>query len=155
MCAHTQFFPLEWVQTLLTFVNTRMQLFSPNTVFGVISMLIQIDTQRYQQLRTGLWVWAGPCSKAMCNCIKSSRSVVKNLPANARDAGSTPGSGAAPGHPLQCSGLENPMDRGAWWGYGPWVTKSRTVPILKMKNGGTGITHPLFNSGNCHFPGQN
>ena len=48
--------------------------------------------------------------------------VVKNPPANAgelRDAGSIPGSGKSPGeghgNPLQCSCLENPMDRGAWW----------------------------------------
>ena len=48
--------------------------------------------------------------------------MVKNLPANAgdvRDAGSIPGSGRAPeggpGNALQCSCLENPMDRGAWW----------------------------------------
>ena len=46
--------------------------------------------------------------------------VVKNLPTNAgdvRDAGSIPGSEKAPGrgngNPLQCSCLENPMDRGA------------------------------------------
>ena len=51
---------------------------------------------------------------------------VKNLPANARDArdvGSIPGSGRSPGggnsNPLQYSCLENPMDRGAWWGYSP------------------------------------
>ena len=48
--------------------------------------------------------------------------VVKNLPANAEDtgdAGLIPGSGRSPGegngNPLQCSCLENPMDRGAWW----------------------------------------
>ena len=47
--------------------------------------------------------------------------VVKNLLANAgatRDLGSIPGSGRVPGegdgNPLQYSGLENPMDRGAW-----------------------------------------
>ena len=44
--------------------------------------------------------------------------MVKNLPANAGDAGSIPGSGRPPGgghgSPLQCSCLENPMDRGAW-----------------------------------------
>ena len=47
--------------------------------------------------------------------------VVKNLLANAgdvRDVGSIPGSGTSPGeghgNPLQCSCLENPMDRGAW-----------------------------------------
>ena len=46
--------------------------------------------------------------------------VVKNLPASAgdmRDAGSIPGLGrslgAGGGNPLQCSCLENPMDRGA------------------------------------------
>ena len=36
-----------------------------------------------------------------------------------REAGWTPGSGRSPGgghgNPLQCSCLENPMDRGAWW----------------------------------------
>ena len=48
--------------------------------------------------------------------------MVKNQPANEgdiRDAGSIPGSGRSPGEghgdPLQCSCLENPMDRGAWW----------------------------------------
>ena len=44
--------------------------------------------------------------------------VVKNLPANAGDMGSTPGSGRSPGggngNPLQYSYLGNPMDRGAW-----------------------------------------
>ena len=45
-------------------------------------------------------------------------SVVKNLPANAGDEGSIPGSGISSGgehgNPLQYSCLENPMDRGAW-----------------------------------------
>ena len=48
--------------------------------------------------------------------------VVKNPPANAgdaRDMGLIPGLGRSPGvgngNPLQYSGLENPMDRGAWW----------------------------------------
>ena len=47
-------------------------------------------------------------------------SVVKNLPANAGDAGSIPGWGTSLGkgigNPLQYSCLENPMDRGAWQG---------------------------------------
>ena len=49
--------------------------------------------------------------------------MVKNPPANARDArdtGSLPGSGRSPGvgngNPLQHSCLENPMDRGVWQG---------------------------------------
>ena len=45
-------------------------------------------------------------------------SVVKNLPANAGDAGSTPGLGRSwrggNDNPLQYSCLENPVDRGAW-----------------------------------------
>ena len=38
---------------------------------------------------------------------------------NAGDPASIPGSGRYPregnGNPLQCSCLENPMDRGVWW----------------------------------------
>ena len=54
-------------------------------------------------------------------------------PASARDpgdAGSIPGLGRSPGegngNPLQCSSLENPMDRGAWWATVHRVTKSQT-----------------------------
>ena len=46
-------------------------------------------------------------------------SVVKNLPANTRDAGSIPGSGRSPGggngNPLQYSCQDNPVDIGDWW----------------------------------------
>ena len=59
--------------------------------------------------------------------------VVKDPPANAGDtidACSTPGSGRFPGegsgNPLQYPCLENPMDRGAWWGTVHEVTKNRT-----------------------------
>ena len=45
-------------------------------------------------------------------------SVVKNLPANARDMGLIPGSGGSPGegigNPVQHSCLGNSMDRGGW-----------------------------------------
>ena len=51
-----------------------------------------------------------------------SGSVVKNPPANTRDAedeGLIPRSGRSPGggngNPLQYSCPESPMDRGAWW----------------------------------------
>ena len=44
--------------------------------------------------------------------------MVKNLPANAGDAGSIPGSGSSPGegngNPLQYFCLGNPIDRRAW-----------------------------------------
>ena len=58
--------------------------------------------------------------------------VVNNLPASAsvREAGLICGLERSPGkgnsNPLQCSCLENPMDRGAWWATVPGVGKSRT-----------------------------
>ena len=59
--------------------------------------------------------------------------VVKNPPPSAgdiRDLGSIPGPGRSPGgghgNPLQCSCLENPMDRGAWRVMVHGVTKSWT-----------------------------
>ena len=59
--------------------------------------------------------------------------MVKNLPANAGDAGDVgliPGSGRCPGgghgNLLQYSCLINPMDRGAWQATVHGVTKSQT-----------------------------
>ena len=44
--------------------------------------------------------------------------------------GSIPGSEISPGggqdNPLQCSCLENPMDRGVWWATVRWVRESDT-----------------------------
>ena len=58
------------------------------------------------------------------------QSVVKNLPANAEDMGSIPGSGRSPGEEngnrLQYSCLENSMDRGGW---------QATVPKAKSQTG--------------------
>ena len=55
-------------------------------------------------------------------------SVVKNLPTNAGDAGSIPGSGRFPGeedgNPLQYSCLGNPKDRGDWQAIAHEVAKS-------------------------------
>ena len=57
-------------------------------------------------------------------------SVVKNLPANAGDAGLILDPGRCPGegndNPLQYSCLGNPMDRGAWQATVHGVTKSQT-----------------------------
>ena len=65
-----------------------------------------------------------PCQDFPCG------SVVKNPPASAGDAGSIPGLGRSPGegngNPLQCSCLENSMDRGAWRAAVHEVAKSRT-----------------------------
>ena len=65
---------------------------------------------------------------------------VKNSPANAGDAGLIPGSGRPPGgghgDPIQCSCLENPMGRGAWWAAcSPWGRK-------ELDTTGHTCTHP-------------
>ena len=52
-------------------------------------------------------------------------SMVKNLPANAGDAGSIPGLGRSPGEGNGNSLLGNPMDRRAWWATVHAVTESR------------------------------
>ena len=54
----------------------------------------------------------------------------------AGDVGSIPGSGQSPGerngNPLQCSCLEKPVDRGAWWATVHGVTENETR--LKRSN---------------------
>ena len=62
-----------------------------------------------------------------------SGAVVKNSPANSRNAGDVgliPGlgrsSGIGNGKPLQYSCLENSLDRGAWWATVHGVTKNWT-----------------------------
>ena len=59
--------------------------------------------------------------------------MVKNLPdsvRDVRDVGSIPGSGrysgGGLGNSLQCSYLEDPMDKGAWWATVCRVTQSWT-----------------------------
>ena len=63
-------------------------------------------------------------------------SVVKNLPANAGNAGLIPGSGRYPGggysNVLQDSCLDNPMDRGAWWATVPGVAESDMTERLSV-----------------------
>ena len=63
--------------------------------------------------------------------------VVKNLPANARDSSLIPGSrissGVGNGNPFQYSCLKNPMGRGAWQATAHGIVKSRTqLSILHM-----------------------
>ena len=57
--------------------------------------------------------------------------MIKNLPSNAGDASSIPGSGRslgeANGNPLQYFCLENPMDRGAWWATVRGITEELDV----------------------------
>ena len=63
-------------------------------------------------------------------------SVVKNPPANegdTGDVGSILGLGKSPGggngNPLQCSCLENPSDRGAWWAAVSGVAQLDTTEV--------------------------
>ena len=75
--------------------------------------------------------------------------VVKNLPANAGDTGSIPGSGRSlrggNGNPLQYSCLGNPTDREAWRATAHAVAKSRTqLASLQKREGGGGITVSFF-----------
>ena len=56
--------------------------------------------------------------------------MVKNVPANAGDAGSVPGLERSPGvgngNPLQYLCLESPRGRGAWWAAVYGVAQSQT-----------------------------
>ena len=68
--------------------------------------------------------------------------MVKNPPASegdVRDAGSIPGWRRSPGegngNPLQCSCLENPMDRGTWWAMVQRVTESDTTEVTWQAGG--------------------
>ena len=65
-----------------------------------------------------------PCSFPGKGFLASS--VVRDI----RDVGSIPGLGRSPGgghsNPAQCSCLENPTDRGAWWATDHGVTKNQT-----------------------------
>ena len=84
------------------------------------------------------------CLFNICFCVAPihpsgfpSGTEVKNPPANAGDSGGLgliPGSGRSAGgghgYPLQCSCLENPMDRGAWKASVLRVTKSWTRQCL-------------------------
>ena len=79
-------------------------------------------------------------------------SAVKNLPANAGDASSIPGSGRSPGkgngNPLQDSFLRNPMDRGAWQATVHGVAKESDTTEQQNNNdlGSSTKTCLLFNS---------
>ena len=75
---------------------------------------------------------------------------VKNLQAIAgdiRDTGLVPGSGRSPGegngNPLQYSGLENPVNRGAWWATFHRVLKHQTR--LKQLSTHTQVSTQKFN----------
>ena len=88
-------------------------------------------------------------------------SVVKNLPANAEDAGAVglvPGSGKSPGggngNPLQFSCLENSMDGGAWWATLHRVTKSQTRLSAQPSRPGGGCCSDMTGGARCRCQGR-
>ena len=71
------------------------------------------------------------CQNVFCWTVAKEVFSVKTNPcSNAGDVDLIPGLGQFPGEgndsPLQCSCLENPMDRGAWWAVVHGVSKSQT-----------------------------
>ena len=79
--------------------------------------------------------------------------MVKNLPADARDArdaGSIPrlqiSSGVGNGNPLQYSRLGNFMDRGAWWAAVHGITKSQTQLTVSVHTHTHTHTHTCISS---------
>ena len=61
---------------------------------------------------------------------------VKNLPLDAGDEGSIPGSGRSPGegngYPFQYSSLENSVDRRVWWATGHRAAELNTTERLTL-----------------------
>ena len=72
----------------------------------------------------------------------SGGSMVKNLPAMIPGLGRSPGEGN--GNSLQCSCLENPMDRGAWPATVHGVAKEPVRYYLVSKQNSQAVPHVLF-----------
>ena len=77
-------------------------------------------------------------------------SVVKNLPADAEDASSIPGSGRSPGegngNPLQYSCPRNPVNRGTWRAtvYGTtWQLNNNKIATQYQKNNNPILKNPI------------
>ena len=97
----------------------------------VASLMWEKERKEQGQLGRKGWERPGLLVTGLPTLGFSHGSVVKNPPANARDAGSIPGLGRFPGegdgNPLQYFCLENPMNRGAWWTTVHGVSKSQIL----------------------------
>ena len=90
---------------------------------GETHLLFSFSGNFCREIDKALTCWGfpgGTCGKeSACNAVA------------AGDLGSIPGSGRSPGGghggPLQCSCLENPMDRGSWWATVHGLTKQLTT----------------------------
>ena len=103
----------------------------------MILQLKELDDQIMSKLEKKFyWQWLYVLCRASQVML-----VVEDQPANAgdiRDKGSIPGSGRCPGcghsNLFQCSCLENPMDRGAWWATVHRVAELDTTEWLSHKH---------------------
>ena len=83
------------------------------------------------------WLFCVCIPKAWCSSFFPSGSDGKDSACTTGGPVSIPGWGRSPGgghgNPLQCPCLENPTDRGAWWGYPPWGRKeSDTIDGVRV-----------------------
>ena len=117
-------------------VRARASLVEPHNMYNLPGPGIE---PQFPAL-AGRFLTTGPSGKSLhmyfyfSTCLQvggfPDGSVGKESACNARDSSSIPGSGRSleggHGSPLQCSCLENFMDRGAWWATVHGVTKSQT-----------------------------
>ena len=99
--------------------STEAQRAMPHVYLERLSALAALTLPRMEKLIEMDHLLGFPVVKTLCGNARDSR-----------DAYSIPGSGRYPGrghgNPLHYSGLENPMDREAWWATVHRVTKSQT-----------------------------
>ena len=101
-------------------ISFRMDWLDPLAVQGILKSLLQHHSPKASILQPSAFFWS---------CFPGG-SDGKASACNVGDRGSIPELGRSPGegncYPLQCSGLENPMDRGAWRATVHGVAESRT-----------------------------
>ena len=94
-----------------------------HSVFYLLcNVILNKEKSKFKLLVRTLFIFILHCASFKCNYKRlwgfPSDSMVKNLPADAGDAGSILQLGRSPGegngNPLQYCCLENPIDRGAW-----------------------------------------
>ena len=96
------------------FSNTivqKHQFFGAQTVAKNFTFVSQESQKQRRKLRGGRWKYPKKIAENILNFAEDIDSRIKGIPIHG--SGRSPGGGH--GNPCQCSCLENPMDRGAWW----------------------------------------